>query len=105
MIILSTKLRNSINRYSPKGNYEFHLKNISVNGQKRGCSGFIVNKDNGLIIYVDTEPIPWFQKPLMYRYAKSTSDWTGSVNRWTKDLDSLTREIVECLYKNKEVRS
>lgn len=105
MIILSTKLRNAVKRFNPKGNYEFYLKNVNINGIKKGCTGFIVNKDNGLILYVDTEPCLILEKPLMYRYAKSTRDYRGSVNRWALDLDDLVGAIYWHLKEDRERRA
>ena len=58
MLILATKLKNAINRAAPADwNYalEYKLKNIVVNGNKFGCSGFIRNPKNDAIVYVSTE--------------------------------------------------
>ena len=104
MVILSTKLRNAIVRYNPKGNYEFKLLNINRNYNKRGCSGFITNKDNGLIIYVNTERCVGYYDRMMFRYAKSTKDYVGSINRWVNNLPELVSEICGCLEQNREVR-
>lgn len=66
---------------------EFNLKNISINGDKRGCSGFITNKENNNIVYLTTEPLtfgPLLGK-IMYRTAKSLKDYTGGCNHWTTE--------------------
>jgi hypothetical protein len=89
MPILSTKLKN---QFSPA--YTVALKNISVNGDKRGCSGFVSLGD--AIVYVNTEPCG--SLGLMYRTAQHTKDYTGGVNRWAKDLDSLVKGIKELLH-------
>jgi hypothetical protein len=65
------------------------LKNISVNGDKRGCSGFIQRGD--AIVYVNTEPCG--SLGYMYRTAAHMKDYTGGVNRWARDLDSLVAGI------------
>ena len=56
-IILATKLKNACKKANEKYNYDlqFDIKNIIVNGNKRGCSGFVTNKENGSCVYVDTE--------------------------------------------------
>jgi hypothetical protein len=90
MAILSTKLKN---QFSPS--YAVALKNISVNGDKRGCSGFVSLGDS--IVYVNTEPCG--SLGLMYRTAKHTKDYTGGVNRWAKDLDSLVLGVNALLNK------
>jgi hypothetical protein len=88
MLILSTKLKN---RFSSAHNVA--LKNIAVNGNKRGCSGFI--ERGGAIVYVNTEPCG--SLGYMYRTAAHMKDYTGGVNRWAKDLDSLVAGINQLL--------
>jgi len=82
--LLAIKVRNNMNKL---GNYDFKLKNILINGQKRGCSGFIINKDNGNIAYVTTEPLwqPVYIKKAMYRAAISLADYTGGYNQWIEE--------------------
>ena len=68
------------------------LKNISVNGQVRGCSGFITNIETEKVCYITTEP--FFDggngsglyndpnKAVMMRPAKNSCDYTGGQNHW-----------------------
>lgn len=88
MLILSTKLKN---RFSPA--HQVNLKNIRVNADKRGCSGFISLA--GAIVYVNTEPCG--SLGLMYRTAEHLKDYTGGPNRWAKDLDTLVAGINQLL--------
>jgi hypothetical protein len=88
MLILSTKLKN---RFSSAHNVA--LKNIAVNGDKRGCSGFI--ERDGAIVYVNTEPCG--SLGYMYRTAEHMKDYTGGANRWAKDLDSLVAGVNQLL--------
>lgn len=88
MLILSTKLKN---RFSSV--HQVHLKNIRVNDDKRGCSGFIQKGD--AIVYVNTEPCG--SLGYVYRTAAHLKDYTGGVNRWAKDLDSLVQGINQLL--------
>lgn len=87
MLILSTKLKN---RFSPE--YAVSLKNISVNGDKRGCSGFIQLGNS--IAYVNTEVLGG---GYLYRSAKHLKDYEGGVNRYARDLDSLVSGIKSIL--------
>lgn len=99
-MLLSTKLKNLIIKASTDKDMdlEFHLKNILINGEKRGCSGFIVNKINGLIIYVNTEgSVLSSLKNYMYRYADSLKDFTGYRNRWCNTPDELANNICTLL--------
>ena len=84
MLILSTKLRNRF-----LSTHKVNLKNIQVNGDKRGCSGFI-SRENA-IVYVNTEPCG--SLGYMYRKAKHDKDYTGGINHWAKDIDSLVNGI------------
>lgn len=88
MLILSTKLKN---RFTPA--HTVTLKNIRVNDDKRGCSGFISLGD--AIVYVNTEPCG--SLGYMYRTAQHLKDYTGGVNRWAKDIDSLVAGIDQLL--------
>jgi hypothetical protein len=88
MLILSTKLKNRFTSV-----HQVHLKNIRVNDDKRGCSGFIRKGD--AIVYVNTEPCG--SLGYMYRTAAHLKDYTGGVNRWAKDLDSLVQGINQLL--------
>ena len=49
MLILTTKLKNAINKKKP--GMEFSLHQISVNGNKRGTSGWIRNPENNSVVY------------------------------------------------------
>lgn len=88
MLMLSTKLKN---RFSSA--HQVALKNIRVNDDKRGCSGFI--SLGGVHVYVNTEACG--NLGYMYRTAQHLKDYTGGVNRWARDLDSLVRGVNELL--------
>lgn len=100
MLILSTKLKNAITQYANGMDLTFTLKNIAINGSKRGCSGFIRNNANGSVVYVTTEePCASFLNPYMYRYADNEKDYKGYRNRWANTLDKLASAICTCLHK------
>jgi hypothetical protein len=88
MLILSTKLKN---RFSSV--HTVALKNIRVNDEKRGCSGFIQKGD--AIVYVNTEPCG--SLGYMYRTAAHLKDYTGGRNMWARDLESLVAGINQLL--------
>lgn len=99
MLILSTKLKNAINSHANGMDLTFTLKNININGSKRGCSGFIRNNANGSVVYVNTEEPCYSELHYMYRYAENEKDYTGYRNRWTNTLDELASAICTCLHK------
>jgi hypothetical protein len=97
--------------FKPYSNLVVETKNIRINGQLRGCSGFIQNNDNGKIVYLTTEPISFTgntksfegnglygdnNKAIMYRTAKTTKDYTGGVNQWCS-LNSFKNCILSAL--------
>ena len=71
-------------------------KNIRINGQLRGCCGFVTcpdEKGNGKIVYFDTELTSFPNNGrILCRYAKSTNDFVGELNRYC-DFKNLGREI------------
>lgn len=94
-IILMTKLKNAMLKTGM--DLSFELRNININGDKRGCSGFIVNNDNGTIVYVNTESC---LDRYMYRYADSVKDFRGYSNRWANGLDELVEGVAGLLKKS-----
>ena len=100
MLILSTKLKNAINQHAKGMDLTFSIENISINGSKRGCSGFVRNNANGSVVYVNTETlVTTFVPRIMYRYADNEKDYTGYRNRWANTLDELASAICSCLHK------
>jgi hypothetical protein len=88
MLILSTKLKN---QFSPA--HAVALKNIRVNDDKRGCSGFI--SLNGAIVYVNTERCG--SLGYLYRTAEHLKDYTGGPNRFARDMESLVAGVNQLL--------
>lgn len=101
MAILSTKLKNAILRHAGDMNLRFTLRNITVNGEKRGCSGFIRNLDNSSVVYTTTEESVASWLTFMYRRADDEKDYGSRrwYNQWTKnkDLDELAACICRLL--------
>lgn len=102
-VLLSAKLRNMIinrNKWNEQLNLEFHLSNVIVNGVKHGCSGFIVNKDNNLCVYVNTEKSVYgsLSNKIQYRYAKNTKDYNNLNCRiMFCSVDNIAEEVLTLL--------
>ena len=97
-LILSTKLKNALNNM--KGiNIECSFSNISINGQKRGCYGWVRNTDNNTTVYISTEPI---YCGFLRRYAKDMKDFGGahSINQFSKSLKELVDDVYSMLQYN-----
>jgi len=95
--VLMTKLKNDVNKNKPGMN--FCLRNIAINGVKKGCSGFIENPTNDSIVYVTTEVFQIGACRYMYRYADSMKDYTGYSNRWATSYESLISSLCTMLDK------
>ena len=115
-ILLSTKVTNAIKaKNAARGiplNLGFHLKNISLNGARRGCSGFVENIDTGSVVYLTTEPccsdVVSMAGKCMYRYAKDLKDYssnnvTNGNNRWCA-YEDLQGNVLELLATGKAIR-
>ena len=91
--LLATELTNQLKALEP--NIVTHLKNYRVNGQARGCSGFVHFPDGVKIVYVNTE-LGYMQKPY-YRGARHLKDFTGGRNRFSESNDTLAQDIIDHL--------
>ena len=79
--------RQIIKMFSNDDNYKVVVRNNQINGKVVGCTGFITNCENGLIVYINTEKsiyAPLADKSLI-RYAQNTRDYTGGVNHFATD--------------------
>lgn len=103
-MILAVKLKNAIKKEAANNNMElvFSLKNIIINGEKRGCSGFVRNVKNGSVIYVDTEKPVLSNLHYMYRYAEDEHDYRGYRNRWADTFEELVKDVCKCLAMTSE---
>jgi hypothetical protein len=107
-ILLSTKLKNEIIEESekkPSCTVEVFLKNIRVNGDTRGCSGFARCVETGGVVYMDTEHSVYgpISDKSLYRYAASTKDYSSNSlingqNRFCLD-NELAENVVNMLYE------
>lgn len=90
-----TKLKNRLTKLDPE--LVCHLKNVRVNGQLRGCSGFVVNPHNGRIAFVSTDCYHGDRCPeALYREAESLHDYHGGLNHFCS-YAQLPSELVEFL--------
>lgn len=88
--ISMTKVKNAIHKINPS--LTFKLSNIRINGQLRGCSGFITNPNTNKIAYINTESVLSNHK-ILYRTAEHNKDFTGGSNQYT-DVDNYAKCII-----------
>lgn len=103
MAILMTKLKNAVRKHKPEcAQWCFNIRNININGVKRGCSGFIHSHDDGTFVYVNTEP-SCIGQTMLVRNAQNEKDYRGFTNHHVKTLEELVSLIYK-LMKNPEQR-
>lgn len=89
-----TKVKNELKRRD--GNPIPTLKNIRVNGDLRGCSGFLTDPITDRTIYLSTEQSCGPVSGFLYRTARNTKDFRGGHNRFgSTDLSVFLDEIDE----------
>lgn len=105
-VILTTKLKNAIIRHANGMNLKFTIKNVIVNGEKRGCCGFIRNLDNNSVVYTTAEDSCAKWLTYLYRRADDEKDFGSRRwrNQWTKqkDVDELAACICKMLAQSPE---
>lgn len=97
MLLLSTKLKNSL-----PSNFDFKLRNVAINGVKKGCSGFI--QFEGKTIYVNTERLT-SRRIYMVRCAAHDKDFIGERNQWADSPERLVTLIKQLLNYPGETQS
>ncbi len=94
--LLATKLRNQITAID--STLAVNLRNVSVNGVKFGCIGFIVDKRTGRTVYVSTDHNHFTNTTALYRTARDSTDFTGGPNNFAS-YDDLAQAAVSLLTK------
>lgn len=91
--ISATKFRNAVRRIDPEVTCK--VKNIRINGELRGYSGFITKDDR--VVYVNHEVDPWSSRDEgYYRVAKNDKDYRGGRNRFAQG-DIMAERAVELI--------
>ena len=92
--LLATTLKNAFLKAGP---YETYLKNISINGVKTGCSGFVKNTITGKIAYLCTEHSVYgpVSDKSYYRTAENMDSYLSGhgFNNFCKD-DELVENVI-----------
>lgn len=81
--MLAIKLKNNLKAAANHDDYDFAIKNVSINGAKVGATGFVKNNRTGKFVYVCTDfGILGRDGQLFYRTAKDAKDYTGGTNKF-----------------------
>ncbi len=108
-MLLSSNLRKRLAVLAKQHGIEISvkLKDISVNGQKRGCSGFVTCGES--CVYVSTEHTCFgpISDKSMCRYANNTKDFSSNrlkngYNQFVSD-DALAAKVISMLKSGKAI--
>ena len=94
--LLSVKIKNAFRKTDIGERLEIDLKNVIINHEKKGCSGFITYPGNNACVYINTD-CQTCTKHIMYRYAENENDFTGGTNRWCNTIDELVESVMGML--------
>lgn len=100
--LLMTKAKNAIRRHAESSGVDVSFsnwKNDNVNGQKVGCSGFVVNNATNKVVYVNApDARGGTSMTFMFREARDVRDYGGahSRNQWSgeRTAESLAEGVV-----------
>lgn len=91
---LAVKMKNELLAINPKLKVE--LKNVTINGNKLGCSGFVTDPETGRTVYVNSDNNHGMNRTAYYRAARHTKDFTGGLNH-SQRYEDLSRSVVSLL--------
>lgn len=77
-MLLKTKFVNQLAKLVDKEDLRITVKNILINGARRGCSGHITYLPTGRCVYIDTEPSLTSPAKVLYRYAVDETDFSSN---------------------------
>lgn len=93
--LLAQKLRNQI--LAVNAGLTVQLKNVAVNGEKMGCSGFVTDPGTGRVVYINTDHNHGTNGDrACFRVARDTKDYRGGINHFT-GYDELAESVDELL--------
>lgn len=108
--LLMTKAKNAIRRCAETRGVNVSFVgwyNDNINGQKVGCSGFVVNNATNKVVYVNTTDARCAYTTFMFREARGTKDYGGahSRNQWSSECtaESLADGVVTELTRPKRL--
>ena len=78
-VVSMTKVKNELAQSAP--GLKHKIENIRVNGQLRGCSGFISDPVANRVVYINTEASDQTHTMALYRTARNERDYKGGRNR------------------------
>lgn len=93
MVLLTTKVKNAFKRFHPELAC-VDLKNTSVNGAKRGCSGFVTDGNGWVYLNANVSSFDGKDEVALYRGCDGPSDFRGKTNLYCKRAPDVLAEAV-----------
>lgn len=88
-VVSMTKVKNALRHERP--DLVPTLRNVRVNEQLRGCSGFISDPATGKVVYINTET--GISHKALYRTAEHTRDFRGGQNQFCLPSDIVEHAV------------
>jgi hypothetical protein len=102
--LLAIKLRNELLAINP--DLQVQLRNIVVNGNKMGCSGFITDPATGRVVYLNTDHNQGTNFDRAYfRVARDAKDYRGGLNHFSgyTELAEAAAELLKSPHFDREL--
>ena len=94
-VVGAVKVKNALKKIDP--DLVLDIKNVRINGQLQGCSGFVTDPATGNVVYLNTDCNHGTSLgEAYYRTAEHTKDYTGGRNRFTSYRE-LPQDVVNLL--------
>lgn len=97
MLVRNLKSLLTKKHWEMKDELEIKAKNITVNGRKTGCSGFLTDRRSGACVYFTSEECCNPNLTYMFRYARDEEDFTGEQNMFSEKPLALVDDMVLAL--------
>lgn len=91
-VVSMTKVKNRLRKLRP--DLVADLRNVRVNENLRGCSGFVTDPATARVVYLNTEAS--HNLGALYRTATSTRDYRGGPNNFCA-TDKIAEHVVTLL--------
>jgi len=97
-VLAMTKLRNRLQAAQP--DLRIELKNVRVNRQLYGCTGFVTDPATKKVVYVSTDTNGLDSRQALLRTAEHTRDFTGGNNNYAP-TDEQHLAVIRLLKKSR----
>lgn len=98
-VVGAVKVKNALKKIDP--DLVLDIKNVRINGQLQGCSGFVTDPRTSAVVYLNTDCNHGTSlDDAYYRTAEHTKDFTGGRNHFTS-YQELPQAVVDLLRESR----